>query len=151
MPTPFIQICPALQNEYLALLSARLDMGDALPRPELRIYSTGGPEHGTLIAVCQMYLPSFTPPVNGRIVSNPITPCGSAIASGVAEHFRLVSKANVPLWGGSIGLAPDIDPRTGQRGPSPYGLCLSGTTQIMAGSVVSIETLTISLKQIMGG
>lgn len=148
---PSIQVSTSTQDEYLALIANRLDMGNALPRPELRIYSTGGPEHGTLIAVLQMYLPSFTPPSHGRMSANPITPCTNAIASGVAETFRLVSMANIPICGGSIGPAPEPDPRTGERPPSPYAITLEGGNDIRAGSVVRIDGLTITYHNLFGG
>lgn len=142
-----IYMPPYVVDEHLNLLVERLNRGTSMPRPELRIYSAGGQEYGTLLAVLHFYLPAFTPAKNGRVCANPISPCNSCIASGKAEHFVAVGMDGAPVFMGSVGVMPEPDPRTGRRAPSPYALTLEGTNCITAGSVLSIDSWELTWGQ----
>lgn len=135
---PLISMPPHIVDEHLNLLCERLNRGSAMPRPELRVYSAGGPQSGTLLAVLHFYLPAFTPANNGRVVANPITPCNSCLATGKAESFVAVGMDGTPVFMGTVGLAPERD-RYGNYPPSPHALVLEGSDCITAGSVLSID------------
>lgn len=146
----YIFMPPEVVDEQLDLLVSRLNQGSSLPRPELRIYSTGGPQHGTLLAVLQFYLPAFTPSCNGQVVANPITPCQSCLAGGKAEYFTAVAMDGSVRFMGSVGKMPDPDPKTGVRPPSPYVISLMGTDIITPGAVLSIDAWKLTWGQLQG-
>lgn len=143
-PINSIQLPSHVGEELLNSLVGSLDRGNALPRPEIRLYSTGGPSNGTLLGVLRMYLPAFTPAKDGIVTSNPIEPCGAALASGMAEYFTAVAMDGGVRFAGSVGKQPDPDPRTGIRPPSPYVLTMDNN-MIQAGAVISIASLRIGI------
>jgi hypothetical protein len=144
IPLNSIQLPPSVQEEHLNSLVGSLDRGNALPRPEIRIYSTGGPEHGTLLGTLRMYLPAFTPAHKGLVTANPIEPCRAALASGVAELFAAIAMDGSVRFYGSVGKRPDPDPRTGLQAASPYVLTLENNV-IVAGGVIQIDSFQLGI------
>ncbi|WOL31461.1 hypothetical protein [Microcoleus phage My-WqHQDG] len=128
-------------NRTLDNLLASLDVDGHLPRAVIRIYSTGGPEHGTLLGDIQCTLPAFTNAVDAQSIMNPTTPCTSALASGKADLAIFMSrKAEV------IFSLPIVSPPPPGQAYDEAVIILENTS-IRKGDTISISYLSLNLKR----
>jgi hypothetical protein len=133
MSTPYFVFSPYLQNRVVDLILGDLDKGEGCPRAALNIYTSGGPQRGTLLATLYMSLPSFTKAVEGASESYPITPDTNASATGTAAYFELVDRNKNMVIGGAVGAV------------GSGAIIELNKTTITAGDTVMVEKMRISL------
>lgn len=128
-------------NRSLDNLLSALDVDGHLPRAVIRIYSVGGPEHGTLLGDISCSLPAFTSAVDGVSIMNPTTPCTSALASGKADLAIFMSrKAEV------IMSLPIVSPPPPGQAYDEAVIILENTS-VRRGDYLSIDYLSLNLKK----
>jgi hypothetical protein len=127
-------------NRLLDNLLSMMDVDGHLPRGVIRIYSTGGPEHGTLLGDISCSLPAFTNAVDAQAVLNPTTPCTSALASGKADlAIFLNRKAEV------VFTLPIVSPPPPGQAYDEAVIILENTS-IRACDTISIGYLALNIK-----
>ena len=127
-------------NRTLDNLLSSLDMDGHLPRAVIRIYSVGGPEHGTLLGDIACGLPAFTSAVDAQAILNPTTPCSSALASGKADLAIFMSRKAEVIF--SIPIVSPPPP--GQA--YDEAVIIFENTSVRKGDTISISYLSLNLK-----
>lgn len=127
-------------NRTLDNLLSSLDMDGHLPRAVIRIYSVGGPEHGTLLGDIACGLPAFTSAVDAQSILNPTTPCSSALASGKADLAIFMSRKAEVIF--SIPIVSPPPP--GQA--YDEAVIIFENTSVRKGDTISISYLSLNLK-----
>ena len=128
-------------NKTLDNLLSSLDVDGHLPRPVIRIYSVGGPEHGTLLGDITCSLPAFTSAVDAQSILNPTTPCSSAIATGRADLAIFLSRKAEVIFSLPI-VAP---PAPGQV--YDEAVLIMENTSVRKGDTISISYLSLNLRR----
>lgn len=122
-----------VENEVLDLIFSKLDKGQGCPRGLLRIYTSGGPNRGTLLSTLTLNLPAFSKAVDGEVTSHPITLDTNASGTGTAAYFELVDRNSNMVVGGGVGAL------------NSGSLIELNKTTITAGDTVSVESMSFRL------